>query len=197
MKHLRTDELVDLVEGQLTASRARHIEACAECRAQADACRAALAMARQDAVPEPSPLFWEHLSARVSNAIATEPGPAATWRLWLRGGRVQWLAAAAAVVLVAVVSWRTIVDDRAAPSPSADRPMAASAVSDLPMAEPVGEDAWDLIVMATDDLGLEDTEDLGIRVRPGSAERMAEELTAEERVELARLIEDELRRTGA
>ena len=35
-------------------------------------------------VPEPSPLFWNHLSARVRDAVAVEPIPRAWWMTYWR-----------------------------------------------------------------------------------------------------------------
>ena len=43
----------------------------------------------------------------------------------------------------------------------------------------------------------EDATEAGIHARPGSADRVAVEMSAAERQELARLLEDELKRTGA
>lgn len=187
MTHLNDSEFVDLVEGRLAADRSRHADECDACRAEADALRDALAYVQRDTVPEPSPLFWPHFSARVSGAIGKERRPFSAWTLWLREGGLEWAFAVVVVLLVGGLAWRTV--GRIDPSP-------LPVVADIEVADD-SSDAWDAILIATDDLLIDETETLGIRVRPGSAERMAEELTPEERLELARLIEDEIKRTGA
>src|SRR5689334_13377184 len=49
---------------------------------------------REVDVPEPSPLFWDHLSQRVRTAVASEPVPQPRWAvnwIWL-GGIIATLA---------------------------------------------------------------------------------------------------------
>ncbi len=198
MTHLNDSEFIDLVEGRLAADRSRHAAACDACRAQADGIRDALTFAHRDAVPDPSPLFWTHFSARVSAAIGRERRPSSAWTLCLREGGLEWAFAVLVVLLVAGVAWRTVGRIDQSPLPEmADMEAAGGASSGEYLLDDSAADAWDAIVVATDDLQIEETETLGIRVRPGAAERMAEELTPEERLELARLIEDEIKRTGA
>ncbi|MCA1560401.1 MAG: hypothetical protein LC804_09090, partial [Acidobacteria bacterium] len=59
--------------------------------------------------------------------------------------------------------------------------------------------AWALVRTAADDMEWreEDAHAAGLNARPGSAERAVLELSTEERIELARLLDDELRRSGA
>lgn len=191
MTHLREEEFVDLVEGQLSAGRSRHIEACGTCRSQAESLGAVLQAVRAEEVPEPSPLFWEHLSARVARAVEVEEEPRWDWTGWLAAGRMRLTIAAVALVLIAGVTWRTL-------APGGSRPVTEQtleqAVAD---AEAFEADAWQLVEAAAEDLDLEDLHALGINVRPDSADRMVLELTEEERLELARLLEDEMKRTGA
>src|SRR6476469_3139983 len=70
--HLNTDELVDIAEGTRTEAAAPHLASCEPCRAQLCELRAMIAAAKDVDVPEPSPLFWDHLSARVSEAVAAD-----------------------------------------------------------------------------------------------------------------------------
>src|SRR6266851_8000309 len=70
--HLNADELVDLAEGARPESSAPHLAACPQCRAQLDDLRAMMSAAAGVDVPEPSPLFWDHFSQRVHDAIAAE-----------------------------------------------------------------------------------------------------------------------------
>jgi hypothetical protein len=74
--HLNADELVDLAEGARPESSAPHLAACPQCRAQLDDLRAMMSAAAGVDVPEPSPLFWDHFSQRVHDAVAAEDGDA-------------------------------------------------------------------------------------------------------------------------
>ena len=85
MTHLTPDEFVDAADGTLETGRLRHVEQCERCRQRLETLVEALQMGAAGPVPEPSPLFWEHFSARVRNAIAAEPAPPQTWWPgWLR-----------------------------------------------------------------------------------------------------------------
>jgi hypothetical protein len=59
------------------------------------------------------------------------------------------------------------------------------------------DEAWAVVRSFADELRYEDARDAGVVPRPGAIERAATELTAEERAELVRIIQDELKRTGA
>src|SRR5262245_59269938 len=72
MKHLTPSELVDAADGALAADRGTHLNACAACRSQVSDLTATLVATREVGASEPSPLFWEHFSARVRDAVAQE-----------------------------------------------------------------------------------------------------------------------------
>src|SRR6185436_8662720 len=85
--------------------------------AQLDELRAMLAAARDVDVPEPSPLFWDHLSARVSEAVAAEESDA---RLkpsrYLGISRdVAWGALAAGVLIAVAIGTRALAPGPMAP----------------------------------------------------------------------------------
>src|SRR3954454_15525134 len=103
--HLNAEELVDIAEGTRAESAAPHLAGCEPCRAQLRELRAMIATARDVDVPEPSPLFWDHLSARIGDAIASDSAqPRRSWRYWRSAlGPIEVLAVAAALI-VAVVS---------------------------------------------------------------------------------------------
>ncbi len=94
--HLDIETLSAFADGELNAVLAhrveRHVAGCAECRGDLDGVRglvaSAAALARDVAPP---PEVWENIRARKPSAESREP------RWWHNG----WLAAAAAVVLVA------------------------------------------------------------------------------------------------
>jgi hypothetical protein len=195
MTHLTDTEIVDLLDGRLEPGRRRHVDACLSCREQAEALRAVLRSARQDQVPEPSPLFWEHLSGRVADAIRAEPLPARrTDGAWFPG----WRLAAAVIVLALAsgIAWQALMtrDRGVAPVVPLEERVATTA-DDAPEADDL--DAWEVLEAAAGDLEWEDAQAIGIAYRPGSAEPLVGEMTADERAELARLIEEELKRHGA
>jgi hypothetical protein len=210
MKHLNRAELVDFIEASplLAAGRARHVSVCNQCRAEADALRSMRALAKTDEVPEPSPLFWDHFSARVADAVREEePGQdrrAAAAMRWRRWPLATWTAAATMAVLVMMtVVWRTTLH---APAPAMGLAMsgAAATATIAPDAATAGDDndveadeAWAVVRAAAQDLRWEEAHAAGLSAHPGAAEGLALELTADERSELARLLDRELKHTGA
>ena len=73
MTHLAPDEFVDAADGVLSAARLQHVDACGLCRCELETVVDMLRAGAAGPVPEPSPLFWDHFSARVRKAIAAEP----------------------------------------------------------------------------------------------------------------------------
>lgn len=96
---LSPDEFVDLLDGTLAADRRAHLDTCDACRATAADVREALTAAASLDVPEPSPLFWPAINARVRSAIATEATAARGWRAWLRLDVLVPIAGLALVVM--------------------------------------------------------------------------------------------------
>ncbi len=90
MKHLSHDELLDAAEGH--GGGREHVDACTACRAEVEALAAALREAKSVDVPEPSPLFWEHLAARVREGCEAGAGTARSTDLEVGGYRTRaWL----------------------------------------------------------------------------------------------------------
>jgi hypothetical protein len=200
MNHLTDVELVDLLDDRLAPARRDHAETCAACQSQAVALRAALERLSLDQVPEPSPLFWDHFSARVARAVGAEGAPsrAAGWLAWGAPG-VRWSAAAAAFVLLIGLSWSVLAPTTPAPpiAPAAAGWADAAGSTGGWLLDPETDEAWAVVRSAADGLAWEDVAAAGITPRPGSADHVVMEMTVGERTELARLIEDELRRSGS
>ena len=205
MRHLRPDEFAELIDGQLSAARATHIEGCAACRAQAADLRDALRRVSAGDVPEPSPLFWQHFSSRVQEAVRSEQ-PVHDARVgWIRHPAAAWaLSAFIAVLVLAAVFGRAMLPR--GPSSGSTSQGQANAVSGEPAAVPnlppldgdIEDDgAWALVRVVAEDVPWEDAQAAGISAAPGAAENLALELTQNERAELARLIETELKQNGA
>ena len=154
-------------------------------------------------VPEPSPLFWDHFSARVRDEIANEtPG---RWG-WTSGLRPWPVAAAAAVVVALLVASSVFRAPSNQPTAGTDRQEVADARP--PAVAPVDarrrpdddvevDEAWAVVRSVADDVVWDDVTDAGISARPGSADRAIQTLSAAERTELAALIAEELKRSGA
>lgn len=211
MRHLTPREFAELIGGELPARRSAHLEACDACRATACELRETLRGAAASDVPEPSPLFWDHFSSRVADAIAAETPSAGAHAPWLHRPVVAWAASALLAALVlAVVFARALLPGREPPT-AADAPhRQASAASSqtipsgaaaggerTPLADIDEDTAWALVRAVAEDAPWEAAEAAGVSARAGSAEQLALELTDGERAELARLIETELKQNGA
>lgn len=214
MSCLSPDRLREAVEEPLSPASAAHLAACARCRGEVESLRRTLEELRAVEAPEPSPLFWDHLSARIREAIAEEPPRDAAPGMWvrLRSARGRgWLRpalAVATVLIVAVVVDRSIrraPGERSAPtSASVTRTAAdASASSGIDLA--AGDD-WQFIVdvaanvadTAAADADAADHPDAAadgdgaFDTRTGAFDLAVSELSAEEQRELVKLLNEAL-----
>jgi len=183
MSHLSRDERLLALDDTLPEAGAAHLAECVACRADVDALRAVLERVRATDVPEPSPLFWDYLAARVSDAIAREPAPAAAPAGWWRASRYTW--AAAALAALAVMAGYLGPARR----PPASAPVVAHVAPDVTMVPdpggerdpgaPDAEDGWGLIAAMADEGG-------GAAFDPqvGQSELSISTLTPEERAAL-------------
>ena len=198
--HLNAGELVDIAEGTRPESAAPHLAACEPCRVQLSGLRAMMAAAKAIDVPEPSPLFWDHLSSRVSEAVAQDAGPRRSWLSglpWKRGalGPVE-IMAVAALLIVAVITSRAL-----APAPIGVAVSPQATVADagrelLAELAPESDPSLTLVASLTDDVDLETAREAGLTPR-GSAEHAVTHMSDGELRELGRLLKEELARSGA
>jgi hypothetical protein len=211
MRHLTPRELVDYVEGALAPDRAAHVDTCADCRSKGASLGDTLSTAQATKtidVPEPSPLYWEHLSARVREAVAQEDAREAGWLAWLRHSPQAWAAASAALTIALVVlAWRASAPEPGPrPATVASRPAApeTAAIDPSPDVEPDdlnADEAWALVRTLADEVEWVESDDVDfghetwLTARPGSAERFALSLTPAELSALAQILETELKRT--
>jgi hypothetical protein len=202
VSHLTEADFVDLLDGSLGERQRRHVDGCDQCAARAAELAASAAAARDaagDGVPEPPPFFWTQFSARVSDAVANE---AARPRIagFVRG-RAPWVGAAAAAALAVIWLSLPLTDRMSAPSPGPAVETAATAPPDAPgvdeMVDPDADEAWALVRSMAEDLDEDQMVAEGVSLAAGAAERLALQLTDAERTELARLLEEQLRRRGA
>jgi len=197
--HLDATELVDALDSTLTASRLQHLETCAPCRDRADELRLVMTSARVadgEDVPEPAPLFWDQFSARVRDAVAGEPAPRPAFWQFLALPRVSLAAAAlAAIVIVSVALWQTAERET---DPAVTSTAASAGISDLAADEAAddfdSDEAWALVRAMADEIAPDDLDGEGMSSGPGAAEHLVLRLNEQERVELARLLEEQTKR---
>jgi hypothetical protein len=208
MAHLTPARLVDLAEGTEPESAVPHLGECDACRRSLAELRATMTVVvgpggrGDDAVPEPSPLFWDHLSARVRDRVAeSAPGGTGWVESWLRPRvALPILATVAGVVIVAVVASRGPIVQT--PIPSTPLPIGESAqLPSLPPLEPLGTaDDPSLGLMADYGTALswdDMREEMALPGRAGSTDEAVITLSAEERQELQRLLEEEMTQPSA
>jgi hypothetical protein len=184
MTHLTPDELIDAMEGMLPPERQAHLSTCADCRRELDELAGVLNEARQASSPEPSPLFWNHFSARVNRAI--DAGSANAWPQWLQW-QVLLPLGAAAIVIAALI----LTVPRSAPQ--AGEAARVAPVAPEALGAPASDDNWTAIAAMVGELDIETASAAGV-LEPGMADQAVLSLTADERRELTRLLQAELLR---
>ena len=162
--HLTPDELVDLAEGARPESSAPHLASCATCRAQLNEMRAMMSDAAGVDVPEPSPLFWDHLSQRVREAVANEPPPAPGWMNRLN---VAWAAGVFGAVAVVVLGVFVPLHRGARQEDTSIPAAAASGVAQVSDTLPALQDdaSWAVMGDLASQLNFEDAAAAGLRCR--------------------------------
>jgi hypothetical protein len=188
--HLTDAEFVEHVEGLLPPERVAHVERCEVCRQQLEGLTSALADARGVDVPEPSPLFWNHFSAQVREAIDQPPPSRLSAFVNARWPGPALIGAAILALVVIGGFWPR--------APRDGPPPVVSVVMDPvlpPDAAPDSLEAdveWTFVATMADGIDWEAVDAAGLGPRLGSAERAAEDLSPEERNELARLLREQL-----
>ena len=194
MTHLSPSEFVDFVEGTLPQARAAHVERCEACGHLSVSVARALRAVNDVAVPEPSPLFWDHLSARVRTALPDAPAPRAPW--WRRpAAAIAWSMVAMVAMVATIIAIVAVRQGSRPIAPAA--PAARVTVIPAQTTADEGDAAWDLLTIAASDLQLEDARAAGFGVRTATVDTAVLELSPAEREELGRLLQDELRHSGA
>jgi hypothetical protein len=191
MKHLSPDEIVDVAEGCAGASAAAHAAACDACRSRADEAAGAIRAARAAEGPEPSPLFWPHLAARIGDAVRREPARVSLWRAW------AWrlAPAAAAGVLVLAVGLALRVAPEVGPPEAVSGPAAPSAATrdDGASGDAADDPSWLLMSLLSADVSVDEAAAYGVWLRPGGPEQALVHLDEAERRELAKILRAEIR----
>jgi hypothetical protein len=185
MKHLSRDQRLALAESPEAAAHP-HLRECARCRADVDELRALLREARLVTVPEPSPLFWDHLTARVSARVASEP-------IVLRRPRIAWRVLVPLAVGVTALVMAVAVDR--GPVRPATTPKAGVAASGPVVGTPgmAADDAsWSLLGEMAGEFDVDTLSDTLGTSESAGAEAAVYQLNTEERVKLAELLRAEM-----
>jgi hypothetical protein len=198
-RHLSPDELIDLAEGAVAESSAPHLESCGTCTRQLAEMRAMMSAASEVAVPEPSPLFWDHFSERVRQAVALEGAPrrASRWEQWFRPRVVLPVSAAVAAVIIAAVLVARPDGPPARPEVvSASRPAEPSEAAVFEPLDALSDSPLSLVADLTAELDWEAVSRMELTTHAGGADEAVRELTGGELRELQRLLKEELARAG-
>jgi len=199
--HLTPEQLIDLAEGAAPEASAPHLAGCEACRRELAGLRAMLSDAAGVPVPEPSPLYWDHLSARVRDAVEQEAARPRSWRERLLQPLVlvPSLGAALAVAIVAVMLPRQGLAPDIPASPPGPLNVIVTAPStspSLPPLLPLGSaDDPQLRLVAAYAATLdwdEMRDEVGYDVPNGLGDAVAGALTAGEQRELQRLLAEEM-----
>jgi hypothetical protein len=200
--HLSDTDLVDLRDGCADPERRAHAEGCQACGARLEAFRQAWALVEADEAPEPSPLFWDHLSARVGQAVRTEAEVERRWPVW----RVAFALVPVLVVVVAVGAVWYLgpaagpAEFQATSTADAAGRGVGPAVTTVPEGDDAGDradrsaamaaddESWEVVAMLSESLGVDFNDVEGFEPTLGAADSALSELTAEEQQALARLL---------
>ena len=198
--HLTPEELIDLAEGARAEAAAPHLQSCEVCRHQIVALRATMSAAADADVPEPSPLFWDQLSRRVREAVGGDEAPASRFRGW--GGALggAWRAWAMAGVAAAVIISIYVTAPDTSPlssipsSPPSSGARSAATVSSAPLAPFGAADDPSLALFAdlTEEIDPQAISETGWSSHVGAVDEVVASLSDDERVELRRLLKEEL-----
>ena len=134
-------------------------------------------------VPEPSPLFWNHLSARVRDAVAEEPIARAWWSLYWR----PLVAVVGTVTFAALLLLRTSAPAAPAAPATPAAPVAMNQVADVEVTE-----MWRMIEVAAPRVEMESVRDTGLMPSRYATDQAIEALTPSEREALVRLLRKEM-----
>ena len=197
--HLKDDQLVDLAEGTLPESSAPHLASCEHCRRQLREMRAVMSAAGEVDVREPSPLYWDHLSARVREAVAVDASPRRPWSDvagWRRVLVPAWAAAIASIVIVVALSPRVADPPSSASVPSAVVATGADVRDVWNNHAPDDDESLTLMGSLSAGFDFEAARQAGL-AEGGSAEHAVTHMDDNDLRELQRLLAQELAPSGA
>ena len=197
MRHLTEGQLLDLAEGAQPEPSAGHLASCEACRRQLMDLRSAMTAAAAADVPEPSPLFWEHLSARVREAVEAEGRSSGVgWRLqWPSWRAIVPIGALAMLVLTTALLLRPAHESpRDTNTARSDITDTAADAGDL--AQMTDDPSLTLLADLTSDLDWDAASEAGLAPGTGAVDDVVTSLSSGERRELHRLLQVALRQAS-
>ena len=190
--HLSSEEFVDAAEGTRPEASLPHLAECDRCRRELADLRRTMAVAVDADVPEPSPLFWEGLSACIGERIDAESG-GSWWQAWIRPRMLVPLSAAALLVLIVALAPQS--RNARVTAPVVPAPAAAVEPSN-----DSGDLAADPLLTLVSDLSanmdLDSVSAAGL-ADPDSAEHAVTHMNTDELTALKQLLQAEMTRSGA
>ena len=188
MAHLTAEQMLDIAEGTRPAAEFPHASSCAACAARVEEIARTIALAAAVDVPEPSPLFWDHLSDRIRNRVADEPSGSSWWPTFAPRWRFALAAAVAVLVLALGVALR-----RGAPASETTTAVALPEPAIVESLAAIDEDpALALLADLSTELDWDAASEAGLVPAHGAVDNVLVALTGEERDELRRILEEAL-----
>jgi len=196
MRHLTEGELLDLAEGAKLEPAVGHLASCEACRRQLMDLRSAMtAVAAAVHVPEPSPLFWEHLSARVREDVEAEyRSSGAGWPLrWPSWRAVVPISALTMLALTAALMLRPAHESSTAGNAAAGSEITDTTAVAGDLAQMPDDPSLTLLADLTSDLDWDAASEAGLAPGTGAVDDVVTSLSSGERRELHRLLQEALK----
>jgi hypothetical protein len=150
-----------------------------------------IAALREVDVPEPSPLFWDHLSERVREAVAAEPSPSSGWASRFNLAWAAGVCGAITVLVLAVVVTtyhaRSVTSTKA-PATATD---AVQAEESLPALQ--DDPSWAVMGDLTSQMDFDEAGAAGLIATPGAADSAILLLSQDEQRAAVDLLRQEIK----
>jgi len=189
MGHLSAEQLVDVADGTRSEASLPHLATCAACRGQLAELRATIAAAADVEVPDPSPLFWDHLSARVRDAVDADRANARGRFAWVFQ-RPAWSVLIYSGVAALILAAGFLAGDRS--RARVEAPTLVTPPQALVGASDVDDSSLSLVADLAADLDWDAAREAGFTTHVGADEDAISLLTDAERRELRQLLQGEM-----
>jgi hypothetical protein len=148
-----------------------------------------IAALREVDVPEPSPLFWDHLSGRIREAVASEPLPSAGWASRFSVAWAAGVCGAIAVLVLAVAV--TTHHARSAATVPATATDAVQAADSLPALQ--DDPSWAVMGELASQMDFDEAGAAGLIATPGAADSAIDLLSQDEQRAVVDLLRQEIK----
>ena len=151
-----------------------------------------IAVLREVEVPEPSPLFWNHLSQRVRDAVAVEPVPSPSWTSRFN---LAWAGGMAGAVAVALIAMTLSVRHQPAGEPGgAAAPLVADVIGVTGALPSLEDDAsWAVMGELASEINFDEAGAAGLALAPGGAEGALSQMSGDEQRAVVELLQQEMK----